>query len=198
MAITRPCPDSDDPAAIALYLQALAFDAEAQLNSYSAALASQGAQGGLIQRITANTTFVAQAPTSHPIFLASPTTFDLAVAPDDSTGLWAYGFNVLTDPVGVKNANFFRHVDCRAGYTDSFGDFQQLSNVKDTEWESNSAALTSLNASGTFVMPQDQNIFPEIQLFFSYVNAGSNMEILAQSLLWMFRISSFNQVVISA
>lgn len=199
MAITRACPDSDDPAAIALYLQALAFDAEAQLNSYSASLASQAAQGGFIQRITANTTFVAQAPVSHQPFIVAPTTYDMFTQPDDATGLWAFGFTVRCDPVGAKNVNNFRNADCQAGYTDNFGDFQSLGQVRDVQWESNSAPLTSLNASSTFVVPQGRDIFfPDVRLNFAYVNAASNMEVLANSILWAFRISSFNQVVVSA
>lgn len=199
MAITRPCLDTDDPAAVALYLQALAFDAEQQLNVMRAGLIDTGSRGGQIIRITANDVTFATATVASQIFLEAPSTFDLFEVPDDATGLWAFGFTVRCDPTGAKTLNSWRHCDARAGYTDTFGDFVQLANAVDTEYESNSATLTGLNASGTFVIPEGLEVgFPDVRLYFTHSNAASTMEILTLSNLWCFKIASHDQLVINA
>jgi hypothetical protein len=198
VAITRPCLDTDDPAAVGLYLQALAFDAEAQFTSYADQMSSTDLDAAVILRITANyTPFVGAA---DQIFLNATTTFDVFESNNNPTGLWAFGFTVLSDPLGAKTATTLRQAIAEAGYTDSFGDWHILSTIYDVEFESNAATRTTLNASGTFSVPEGlEDIgMPDVRLYFSWSNAASNMEILAQSTMWWYHISAHDQLVINA
>lgn len=196
MAITRPCLDTVDPAAVGLYLQALAFDAEEQFTSYANAMSSTDQDAAVLIRITANYTPFVGAPDQ--IFLSAATTYDVFESNDNPTGLWAFGFTVLSDPLGAKTATTLRQAIAEAGYTDSFGDWHILSTIYDVQFESNAATRTTLNASGTFVIPEGIDIFPEVRLYFSWSNAASNMEILAQSTMWWYHVSTHNQLVINA
>lgn len=200
MAITRPCLDSDDPAAISLYLQALAFDAEEQFTSYATQMSSTNQDAAFIVRITANYNTFATDTVPDQVFLNAPFTFDALKANNNPTGLWAFGFTLLTDPLGAKTAQSFRQAVAEGGYVDSFGDWNVLATINDAEFESNAALRTTMNASGTFVVPEGREDigFPEVRVYFTYSNAGSNMEILAQSTMWWFHISTHDQLVINA
>lgn len=203
MAIDRPCLTGGDPAAVALYLQALAFDVEAQFSAAASGLAENTANpiAGQLTRITTN--FVTNATASVPdqIFLDSagnPTDDYLEFGDGDASGLWAYGFTVRCDPTGVKTLTTFRACSSLAGYTDNFGNFVQTARILDVQFESNSAALTRLNGSGTFVIPQGLGIsFPTFNTGFTFSNAGSTMEILAQSTFWAYKVTGFNQIVVT-